>query len=71
MALHKEEAIILHRPHDPTEKVKLVTRKDVEKYLKDTSGVIAYFNKKERIQQATNLKSIIYWLMSAIDGEKA
>ena len=68
-SLHPVEALIIHRPHDPTETVKLVSREDVEQYLKDSSGTIAYGDKKTRIQQATNLKSIIYWLMTAIDGK--
>lgn len=68
MILNKTEAIIVHLPHDPTETMRLETRKDVEKYLRNSSGMIAYGNKKERIQQATNLKSIISWLMNGIDG---
>ncbi len=57
-------ALILHRPHDADITVRIETKEDVSQYLKDSSGYIAFGNKKERIQQATNLKSIICWLMN-------
>lgn len=71
MNLHNEEAIILHRPHNVEETVKLISEEDVMQYIRNTSGIIAYGNKKERIQQATNLKAIIYWLLDAINKAAA
>lgn len=67
MELNKTEALILHYPASPTDTVRLVTTEDLQKYIKDTNGSIAYGNKKERIQQATNLKAIISWLVSGIN----
>ncbi len=69
MDLNKNEAIILHYPANPAETVKLVTSEDLQQYIKDTSGSIAYGNKKERIQQAANLKAIISWLVSEIHSQ--
>lgn len=58
--------MIVHMPHDTSIKREIATKEDVRKYIKDTSGIIAYGLKKERIQQATNMKSIIFWLMDEL-----
>lgn len=57
-------AIIVHMPHDVTVTRKIANKKDVTEYIIDTSGKIVYGTKRERIQQATNLKNIIFWLMN-------
>lgn len=66
MLINKTESLILHYPANTDETVKLETADDLQKYIKDTSGIIAYGNKKERVQQATNLKAIINWCVNAL-----